>query len=251
VSQEIEVPDAELVRYLDGEMSPVAARALEARIAADPAVAGRLEKLRLRSANLSALLGSVDPSEERTTRSERQIRSRMVAAARRSAWAVSPRLLRVAATIVILIGVTVAVPPARAWMLERVRELAAVFGFEPDAPITIRGQDIVSPAEISFAFGFPVEAGIFEIEAPAAGELLLRRGDSADGRVEVRGDTSVAPLVLPAGLRFEGAGSENTVYEVTLPPAVTAVRLRAGSIPPADHALPPAGETLTIDLAAN
>ena len=246
--------DAELVRYLDGEIVGAPRAALEARIAAAPEAAARLEALRRRSARLSALLTDLDPSAEAVRQSAAAIRPTVHVGGRPfRGWLSVPAPLRWAAMIALLLVGALAVPPARAWMVERVRDAAQALGLLDSAPEpaveapTAGAQD--APQAASVRVTFEVRADTFEIEAPPRGQLIVRRGADATGSAESAGAPGVNLVVLPAGLRIEGATTDDARYDVVLPPSIAAVRVRAGAGAPMLRALPPAGEELRIDLA--
>ncbi|HEY8469803.1 MAG TPA: hypothetical protein VIL18_09175 [Longimicrobiales bacterium] len=248
------VTDAELVRYLDGEIEGAPRTALEARIAAAPDAAARLDMLRRRSTRLSALLAELDPSAEEVQQSAAAIRPAVEAGAQASrGWPWGPAALRWAAAVALLLGASAAVPPARAWMIERVRDAAEALGLLDAAPEpaveapTVGAQD--APQAMSVRVTFEVRADTFEIEAPPRGRLIVRRGAGSTGSAESTDATGVNLVVLPAGLRIEGATTDDARYDVVLPPSVAAVRVRAGAGAATLHALPPAGEELRIDLA--
>ena len=245
--------DAELVRYLDGEIEGAPRAALEARIAAAPDAAARLDTLRRRSARLSALLAELDPSVEEVQQSAAVIRPTVAAGAERSRrWLPGPAVLRWAAAVALLLGAALAVPPARAWMIERVRNAAGALGLLHTAPEpavkmpTGAAPDAAQAASVRVTF--EVRADTFEIVAPPRGRLVLRRGTGPSGSAETSGAPGADLVVLPTGLLIEGATTDDARYDVELPASVAAVRVRAGAAAVL-HALPPTGEELRIDLA--
>ncbi|HEX7090624.1 MAG TPA: hypothetical protein VF192_10860, partial [Longimicrobiales bacterium] len=242
--------DAELVRYLDGEIEGAPRAALEARIAAAPDAAARLDTLRRRSARLSALLADLDPPLEEVQQSAAAIRPMVAAgAARARGWLPGPALLRWAAAVALLLGAALAVPPARAWMIQRVRDAAEALGLLDTAPEpaveTPAGAAPDALQAASVRVTFEVHVDTFEIEAPPRGRLVVHRGPRASGSAEAAGVPGVAFVVLPTGLRIEGPATDDARYDVALPASVAAVRIRAGDATLL-HALPPAGEELRI-----
>jgi len=248
------VTDAELVRYLDGEIEGAPRAALEARIAAAPDTAARLDTLRRRSARLSALLAELDPSAADVQQSAEAIRPATAAGARPSrGWLPGPASLRWAAAVALLLGAALAVPPARAWMVERARDAAEALGLLDTAPEpaveapTGAAPDAIQAAPVRVTF--EVRADTFEIEAPPRGRLIVRRGAGPTGSAESAGAPGVDLVVLPTGLRIEGTTTDDARYDVALPASVAAVRVRAGAGAALLRALPAAGEELRIDLA--
>ena len=246
--------DAELVRYLDGEIEGGPRAALEARIAAAPGAAARLEALRRRSTRLATLLAELDPPATQVNESAAAIRPVVAAGvAPARAWPPGPAPLRWAAAIALLLAAAFTVPPARAWMIERARDVAEALGLAaaspeaaPDAPAG-SAADAAQAASLSVTFA--VSADTFEIQAPARGRLTVRRGAGAAGSAASAGTPGGDLVVLPAGLRIEGTTTRDARYEVTLPASVAAVRVRVGAGAATVHALPAAGAALVIDLA--
>ena len=79
--------------------------------------------------------------------------------------------------------------------------------------------------------------------------MIVRRGAGQTGSAESAGAPGANVVALPAGLRNEGATTDDARYELALPPSVATVRIRAGAGAAVLHALPPTGEELRIDLA--
>src|SRR5262245_48963579 len=100
------ITDAELIRYLDGELDAGTRSALDRRLASAPEAAARLEALRRRSRAMSQFIRSANPSGPATRASADAIRPLMTQPPRAN-W--TP-LLKIAAVIAVLL-VGVAVPP--------------------------------------------------------------------------------------------------------------------------------------------
>lgn len=254
--------DAELIRYLDGELVDAESEALSARLAAEPGLSERLDTLRRRSARLSVLLAEADPTDLEVHRSAHAIlatlressRQRVLPAASQPWFRRAPVAMRAAAAIALLLGLALAVPPARAWVVERVREVAEALGLtSPSAPVPEASPDVSGAQPVGAEVGvtFTVAPGTFEVQVPQpVGNLILRRGDGATGSAEAPGVPGVSFVVLPGGLRIEGPASASASYVVTLPAEVTSVRVRVGDGLSVLHSLPAAGEELRIDLAS-
>src|SRR5687767_2526537 len=90
------IPDAELIRYLDGELTAVDKAAIDA----SPEASARLNALRRRSARMSGLLASVAPGAAEVRTSADRIRPELDHAARRR-FVLSPPL-KAAAAIALL-----------------------------------------------------------------------------------------------------------------------------------------------------
>ena len=227
-----ETRDADLIRHLDGE--PHGEVSAEAQ--------ARLEILRRRSGRLSGLLAQLDPGAAETNASAAAIRARL---AQRTGL---PVALKIAASIVLLLGVTLAVPPARAWVLQRARAAAEVLGLAArgktaSAPVTSKAGEI--PQSAAVRVSFPVTSDTFEfVVTPPAGQIVVRHSENSLGTAEATGAPDNAFTVL-RGLRIEGPPSPGAIYTITLPNHVTAVRLRGRVLP-----LPATAE-LRLDLANN
>lgn len=211
--------DGTLVRYLDGELSPGEARAVEEAAGADPAVRARLDHLRALSESAT---GSLDELEVPAL-PPLAVRS---GGGPRPGWG-----WRRAAAVVLLGGglLVAAVPGLRAGFMEGARQVAA----------WVAGARGTADAPAMTRVAFPVSGSAFQVvfERPAQGRLTLGRasGDQAEARV-VQG--SVALRVEPDGLRVlteEGW----TEVEVRVPDAVEEVLLRI-----------PGQEPRTVSLAA-
>lgn len=248
------IDDADLIRLLDGELTPDEAAALDAAVRSDPEAAARLEALRRRSSALSTLLTGVNPAEAETRASAAAIRPRVAsgspagdrgtvgprtsAGRRTPLFFRGPAAMRIAAAIAVLLGVALLVPPARAWMAEGARSVGEALGLvspEPAPPVLEEGA--------AAAVDFPAAGDTFEVRVPAGrGTLLLRRSEGALGSAE-----GARYLVLPGALRIEEPAGG--VYRVALPVTVRVVRVRVGQGEPMSYELPEGGEELRIELA--
>lgn len=241
------VTDAELIRYLDGEMDGRESGLLIERMRAEPAAAARLEELQLRSWRLSAILPHVDPSAQETARSADLIRPAIAtrAPARATSWTPA---LRAAAIILVVLAGALAAPPVRAWIADRLLAVAQAVGLtsSPDAPPAPAATPVETPA---FAVNFAVTGDTFEVRVPGpGGTLTVRHDNRADGSVQVTGAAITDHLVLPGGLNLEGTSSPNALYEITLPTLVRAVRLRIGDAAPTLHAIDSSTGHVTIPI---
>ena len=224
-----EITDAELIRYLDGELRGADRSELDARLAATPAAAERLAALRQRSARLAGLIGTADPNELETQRSARAIRAQVEKAERTQRWL--PRMspaLRAAAVITLLLGFGLAVPPVRAWMIEQVRQLVAALR-EPAAqpqPPAQTTPAAAQPQEAPVAIGFAVSSDTFTIIAlNAQGELIVQRDTITRASAEQAANSGANLLVAPNGLRIEG-GTPEAIHTLRLPERVRMVVFR-------------------------
>lgn len=267
--------DAVLIRYLHDELGERAREHVDARLAATPALARRLNELKQRSSRLSSLLAAVDPTPGELRASAEAIRnsirlasgalgsmtvepSRPASASRDVLthpswwWRASPGV-RAAALIVLLLGGVLLVEPARAWVFEQARVLAAVAGLaedEPRAPVLAPGADDAPPVfsgsdmRISVAWS----ADSFEIfSGTAAGRLIVAAGPAGQASAEIAGTAGTTLLLMPSGIRIEGPGGSEAVFQLTLPPAVRTLYL-TGPDGRMEYALPSGRTALELSL---
>ncbi len=240
--------DADLVRYLDGELSAAERAALEAVLATDAASAARLEQLRRRSRRLHTLLAAADPVADTSVQpavdvpephaaapaaAARPVLSLgEVRAARTGAAAGSGRVwLRAAIFIGVLLTGVFAVPPVRAWVLDRLDHVlhgsgdAAAASPAPLLPA-------VEP-DPGLGISFPAAGASFDIEltrAQSGGRLALRAGRADSAGIVIRGN-GVSTLKLPQGVRIENATAATASYTVTVPASAQRVTVRVPGRP--------------------
>lgn len=231
--------DADLVRYLDGELDAEGVSLLEARLREDAAAAGRLEELRRRSAALSTMLRVVDPTEDEVRASAARIRP---APSRPPLFFRGPAMLRLVAALAVFLGLVLAVPAARAWVVEGARVVGEALRLVAPAPPAAEGPPEASPGP-AIQVHFAARGDTFEVQVPAGGSVLhVRRGIDALGTADGAGI-----LVLPGALRLEddGAGA----HRIVLPAGVSFVRVRVGDGPPTTYTVPADDEELLIDTS--
>ena len=189
--------DGELIRYLDGELDALARARLERVLAADPAVARRLETLRRRGERMNRLLAASDAPAASDWRSGQgggldQERALGYGRALEHGHALGhgralehdghalghgraarpggaprarrPRLMRAAIVVLALAGAALLAPPARAFIAGRIQDLLATIwpGGRPvsDTPARPAG----SPPEETFLTRFSVTGEEFRVE---------------------------------------------------------------------------------------
>ena len=243
------VSDAQLMQYLHDELNDADRATVDAQISATPAVAERLNLIRHRSSRLSVLLRAADPAPVEVEASARLIQPTIDrnAIARGHWWQRTPPAMRIAASIAILLGGVLLVEPARAWVLERARTVAEVVGLVDSAPAEVAPPvDGVRGADVRLSF--PWSAATFDIAVGnAAGNITITAGSGDEATAEMAGASGTSLMVVPAGIRIEGSGSADALYTLTLPPAVTTVRvIRAGGT--AIYDLPADGGVLSVPV---
>ena len=242
-----EITDAELIQYLDGELTGVAKASFDTRIAAAPSLAARLDGLRRRSARLSVLLTAVNPTQSQAKESAAAIRAQLSVSGR-ARWRATP-LLKVAAAIVLILGVASAISPVRAWMMERVRQVVAALRSPEFAPRTTPALP-TPPQTADVSYSFPVDSDTLELQlSQTDGQLVIRREAIARAVAEASRVANTSFLILPGALRIDGPSSAGASYSLTLPLRVTVVRLRRADRPSELLLLSPPGQELRVDLS--
>lgn len=245
------IPDEELIRRLDGEVSGAARRALDARIAAAPATEARLAGLRRRSERLSELLGELNPDAAQVRKSADTMRPEVNRAALRARVFYMTPAMKAAAVIVLLLATAFGVPPVRAWVIEQARTIAAALGLREQisTPEAAPTQPTTAPQSADVVYDFVMETDTLDLHmTQLAGQVTLRREERPMASVQVAGITGTGVVLLGSRLRMEGLSAAAARFEVLLPAHVRAVRLHQAERPARLHALPAVGHDLRIDL---
>lgn len=217
------IPDADLIRYLDGELTAVDKAAIDA----SPEASARLNALRRRSSRMAGLLTSVDPGTVEVRSSADRIRPELAYATRRR-FTLSPPM-KAAAAIALLLGFGLAIPPVRAMIFDWARQAANTIGLgttavEPVAPTA--PQPGAEPQSAAASLGFDVAADTFDIaSATSTGVLMIQRWEEAKGSVEVTGGGDPNYFKIPGGIRFSGTAAAGAVHTIKLPARVKTVRI--------------------------
>jgi hypothetical protein len=243
-SGDIAVSDADLIRYLDGELTLDERQQLDAVLAMDAALTQRLSVLRRRSARLSTLLAAASPgafetaaanpapapagvtpiSAARTARmTERREDRRARATSGERIW------LRAAIVLLAVLGTAMAVPPVRAWVVDRLERIAGNAVTEPaESP----PQPAPAPPTENFSVSFAIDGPSFVVEIMASqmsGRLTLRSGEAAEGRADVQGEYAGESFVVISArqtLRIQNTPASRANYIVALPSNVREVSVR-------------------------
>ncbi len=239
-SPDAAVDDADLIRWLDGELDDdERARVLDA-VSRDSALAARLEQLRGRSARFSTLLQGTDPdlavagggSPTGGTAAGKIIELNAAWAARQGGPArpvpppqAMPGWLRAAAVVGVLLAGSLLVPPVRAWVAGQLRPGAA-----PDAMIPSGNGNVAALPIDTLGIHFESAATAFTIEfavAPATGLLTVewRDVDSVSVESYTAGGADLV-RVRDDRVRVNNAGTSTSDYRVELPVRVTELRVR-------------------------
>ena len=136
--------------------------------------------------------------------------------------------LRAAAVVLLAAGVLTAVPPVRAWVLDRVAPLVT----SESGPAEAAGPAGEAPAAVDpQVLRFVPDSGPFvvAVDHPAHATVMLGRAQGPEA--VLRADVRAEPVVSATGVRVAGevAGEEGAGdLELRLPAQTTSVRLRLG-----------------------
>jgi hypothetical protein len=243
--------DALLMQYVHDELSPAERVRIDDEIERTPALAERVRVLRHRTGRLSAMLGSLDPAPAEVRASADVIRPVVETSGiitHERWWRLTTPGLRAAAAVFVLIGGVLLVPPARAWVVDQARAVAAAAGLIDDAVVPDSGaQRGGAPEGAAIRVSFPWSSTVLEVAADEArGVLLVVVGTGGAVTAETVGSASTF-MVTPAGIRIDGTGDANAVHTVVLPPIVQHLRLLRDGLT-IEHRVPAAGDTLRIPL---
>ena len=218
------IPDADLIRYLDGELTAVDKAAIDA----SPEASARLNALRRRSARMTGLLTSINPAADQVRSSADRIRPELDSAARRRRFVLSPPM-KAAAAIALLLGFGLAIPPVRAMIIDWTRLAAHAIGIGSPAaePVTpSAAQPSPEPPSPSISLGFDVTADTFNIRhAMTTGVLVIQRWEEPKALAEATGGGDPSYIVQPGGVRIAGTPAAGAVYTIKLPARVKTVRI--------------------------
>ena len=243
----VHLEDTDLLALVDGEFAPMERDVRLLHVARCDDCAGRLQTLRLRTANFSRLLADVELPEDfvfpRMPQASPVIPITALASRRtswtRSAWA------RAAVIALVVIVPFATVAPLRAWVVDRLgaawSEVRGIFGADdgaaaPAAPVTVPATPAPAeePASGATVFFTPAPGRFVLVvsESQAAGTLTLGRAEGGEGSAEVVGGATETPLVSESGIRILNAPGSTASYRVLLPPSVSSVRVRIGPTAP-------------------
>jgi hypothetical protein len=243
------VTDAELIRYLDGELDDDERGRIDEALAGDPGLARRFAQLRTRAERLSALLGATDAAP--AVAAAPPAASAPGAAAPpaapakvidlNAAWAAQQGVpphpvrpyrplagwLRAAAVVAFLLAGTLLVPPVRAWIAG---VLARAFD-KGDEATAIGSRPVASPPVDTLSITFATGSATFTLEfaaAPTAGRLVVERTriDSVFAALYTTGGGEELQRVRSDLLRVANAAASTADYRLVLPSVVSTVVVR-------------------------
>jgi hypothetical protein len=216
--------DADLVRYIDGELDEAGRARVEAALADDIELAARLETLRRRGTRLRRMLQQNDPPPAAGSLPERgAVADEDV----KRAGSPALTLMRAAAVLLVLVGIFSLVPPLRAWIVDRWERIAS------PAETTPPGQPPLLRTPDTVAVTFPTEYQSFDFELIArqqTGTLRIRVADVDQVAAEMYTRTNTETFFkFPAGLRVINAETSVADYDIVIPSTVRTVRVTIGA----------------------
>jgi hypothetical protein len=215
------VNDADLIRYLDGELDDAGRARVESAVAADAERAARLETLRRRGRRLRRMLTKTDvpPPPQPPPAFVEQPTARL-----KSRRSPSIPLMRAAAVLLVIAGVLTFVPPVRAWIVEQWQRFSTPTesGPLPGEPPLLR-----IPDTLDIAFPSPQRTFDFELIArQRAGRIRIRVADVDQVTAEMHTRTHTEEFFqFPGGLRVINTEGSVADYEIIVPSTVRAVRV--------------------------
>ena len=266
-SPDAAVDDADLVRYLDGELDEHERARVDDAVAREPALAGRLQQLRARSARLSALLTGSDPrSETHATGGQEHHGTGAKIIVLNAAWAAQqgvparivppprplPGWLRAAAVIGVLFGGALLVPPVRAWISGLLQSPN-----EPGEIVTPAGDPTAAIPIDTLGIRFASGAETFTIEfaaEPREGSLTAEwvDGDSAAVQSFTAGGSVELARVRDDRVRVDNRAATSVDFRLMLPASVVELRIRVPGRPDLAWRPPSAGARRRVfDLGAD
>lgn len=232
--------DADLIRYIDGELSRDERRRVDAELASNTELTQRMETLRRRSLRLRSLLQATDPSNEETEASNPVPDRGTIASRARELGNTSiqrrrvgdePRSqlptvwLRAAAVLIVLIGGAMVVPPVRAWVIAKIQQITSGDDVSP----TLTPPVDAAPLD-TLPMRFPVEGTLFEVSvanAQADGRLTIRSTESTTGALTIEGRISGEnPLFSTDRLAIQNSAASTADYTIALPANIRTVVVR-------------------------
>lgn len=228
------VTDGEVLRALDQQLEPSERARVTAHLESCDQCAALLTRARRRQQRLAQLLRDTDFDTPATTlrpsdspvidsRVARQRRAQRIARTWQQPW------LRVAAAIVLLLGVTLTITPVRALVVDWVREQwSRLVNADRSAEPATAPEAVTAP--IGPRIEFTHEATEFRIEftvAQSTGSLAARQG-AGEQVIAESTSPNAELLVLPTGLRVDNRQAPGASYTLVLPSSVSTLVVQVG-----------------------
>lgn len=238
--------DGDLVRHLDGA-SDHAEQALVEQHLHDCAVCrNRLSVIRRNASGLSALLQAMDyePSADFTLRSARLYRP----ASWQRTW------MRVAALIVLGVGLATTVRPVRAWLADRWHDIRVLVERNERAPVSHPGSTALDTPASPGTITFVPTTDVFLIQVTTRqeqGSMTVRAAEVDRVSASIEGPTRDENLVvLPTGLRIQNGRASGANYRLTVPRTLALLLVEIDGAIVMRRPLRGQDDTVEIDLAS-
>ena len=238
------VDDGDLVRYLDNELELDTLNIVRSHIAGCADCQAKLEAIRDQAQRLREALAKLDvPPAVATTPDADSIPSVPSSPTVDWRW-------RLAAMLAIVVGITLTVTPARAWLLDRLEAVTTLFAPADPAPAPPEPTTSATASSVLFEITDTTLFVEFAVR-PEAGILSLQPGSSdTEVSATMRGGSGADELVVFGdGVRVVNTAESTADYSVTLPSRVTLVEVRVGRAVVARHRLDGTAATWEMELA--
>ncbi|CAN5852241.1 hypothetical protein BH23GEM3_BH23GEM3_03070 [soil metagenome] len=215
--------DEDIGGFIDGECSPTEEARIEAHLAVCEPCAESVALVHQWSDAFSAAVAPVDPEPPAVP--EPTIgagTARPIPRTRRI-----PAYWKVAAMIILALGLTLTAAPARAWIMERWADLVAFMEDAPDRPAP--SAPAAPPLEGAVVSVIPLsDRFVLELATePAGGAVRILRSDVETASVQlVEGAEEHDLVVLPGGVRVINPIGSRAEYRVVLPNTLQEFELR-------------------------
>ncbi len=227
IGREPHIDEGDLIRLLDGECSSEESQRFGAHIDACPECRSNAESLRKASELFSNSLLELDSDAPATPKRELTFGKRIK---RDRAWlsVVSPRVLRAAAALALMVLVFTATP-ARAWLVQGWRSLKSLVVSDPVYQPEASDVPEDPPLDMSSVLRFTPRGAEFRLEFTeyqTRGLLTLLIDSTTYASAGTIGqDVGEEMILLPNGLRVRNSSSSLTSYEVNLPLTLSLVEV--------------------------
>ncbi len=226
------IDDGELVRYLDNELGLDALANVRNHLAACGECTSKFQALRAHAERFQQAMANLDPPSSAAPpvpAAEPSIPSIPSSPAVGWGW-------RLAAMIAVVVGITLTVTPARAWLLDTLGSIRTLFEPANQTPPSLPPQTSVTVSSVLFAVTDTVLFVEFAVH-PQAGTLSLQRGTSeTQVSAAMQGGSGNDELVVFGdGVRVVNTAQSTADYVVTLPTHIVLVEVRIGGAVVARH----------------
>ena len=239
------VDDGELVRYLDNELELDSLGQVRSHLAACTECQVKFEAIRTQAERFHQAMANVDlPASAAPPADAAEVSIPSIPSSPEVGWG-----WRIAAMIAVVIGLTLTVTPARAWLLDTLGSLRTMFQPADQAPPSLPPETPVM-ASVQFAVSDTVLFVEFAVR-PRAGTLSLQPGTSeTQVSAAMQGGAGTDELVVFGdGIRVVNSAESTADYVVTLATTIVLVEVRVGGAVVARHRPDTGGAPWSFSLA--